>query len=81
MTVKTGKEMERQNINNARDFVRDEPAFRWAINHADRHHRLRHPRRRRERVRVEIDGVKVPDFPGSNAGAGTYTRDFVDMSR
>lgn len=31
------------------------------------------------RVRVQIDGVRVPDFPASNVGAGTYTRDFVDL--
>ncbi|MFT3952928.1 MAG: TonB-dependent receptor plug domain-containing protein [Piscinibacter sp.] len=30
------------------------------------------------RVRLEIDGVRVPDYPGSNVGAGLYTRDFVD---
>lgn len=31
------------------------------------------------RVKLLIDGQNVPDFPGSNAGAGTYTRDFVDL--
>ena len=31
------------------------------------------------RVRVQIDNIRVPDFPGSNIGAGTYTRDFVDL--
>ena len=31
------------------------------------------------RVRIQVDGVRVPDFPGSNLGAGTYTRDFVDL--
>ncbi|AWK85393.1 TonB-dependent hemoglobin/transferrin/lactoferrin family receptor [Azospirillum thermophilum] len=31
------------------------------------------------RVRIQIDGVRVPDFPGTNAPSGTYTRDFVDM--
>lgn len=31
------------------------------------------------RVRVQVDGSRVPDFPGSNFGAGTYTRDFVDI--
>lgn len=31
------------------------------------------------RVRVQVDGIRVPDFPGSNAGAGTFTRDFVDL--
>ena len=31
------------------------------------------------RVVIMSDGVRVPDFPGSNAGAGNYTRDFVDL--
>ena len=31
------------------------------------------------RVRVQVDGVRVPDFPSSNLGAGTYTRDFIDL--
>lgn len=31
------------------------------------------------RVRVLIDGVRLPDFPESNLGAGTFTRDFVDL--
>lgn len=31
------------------------------------------------RVRIQVDGVRVPDFPSSNLGAGTYTRDFIDL--
>lgn len=31
------------------------------------------------RVRVLIDGVRLPDFPESNLGPGTFTRDFVDL--
>lgn len=31
------------------------------------------------RVRVQIDGIRVPDFPESNIGAGNFTRDFVDL--
>lgn len=31
------------------------------------------------RVRLQIDDVRVPDYPGTNAGPGTYTRDFVDL--
>lgn len=31
------------------------------------------------RVRVLTDGVRLPDFPESNIGAGTFTRDFVDL--
>lgn len=31
------------------------------------------------RVRVLTDGVPMPDFPESNIGAGTFTRDFTDL--
>ncbi len=31
------------------------------------------------RVLLLIDGISVPDFPESNKGASTYTRDFVDL--
>ncbi|MBS0521623.1 MAG: TonB-dependent hemoglobin/transferrin/lactoferrin family receptor [Proteobacteria bacterium] len=31
------------------------------------------------RVLVLSDGIRVPDFPGSNVGAGNYTRDFVEL--
>jgi hemoglobin/transferrin/lactoferrin receptor protein len=31
------------------------------------------------RVLVLTDGVRLPDFPESNLGAGTFTRDFVDL--
>jgi hemoglobin/transferrin/lactoferrin receptor protein len=30
------------------------------------------------RVRLEIDGLRVPDYPGSNVGPGLYTRDIID---
>jgi hemoglobin/transferrin/lactoferrin receptor protein len=31
------------------------------------------------RVLVLQDGLRMQDFPGSNLGAGTYTRDYVDL--
>ncbi len=31
------------------------------------------------RVLVLQDGLRLQDFPGSNLGAGTYTRDYVDL--
>ena len=30
------------------------------------------------RVRLEVDGFRVPDYPGSNVGPGLYTRDVID---
>ncbi len=31
------------------------------------------------RVRIQIDGVRVQETPASNIGPGNYTRDFVDL--
>ncbi len=80
VTVKSTAEMERQNINSPRDFVRDEPGISVG-NQPTRTGATNFVIRGigENRVRLEIDGVKVPDFPGTNVGAGTYTRDFVDF--
>lgn len=81
VTVKSTAEMERQNINTPRDLVRDEPGVSFG-NQPTRGGGTNYVIRGigENRVRVEIDGVKVPDFPGSNAGSPTgYTRDFVDL--
>jgi len=79
VTVKSTAEMERQNINSAREFVRDEPGISVG-NQPGRTGATNFVIRGigENRVRLEIDGVKVPDFPGTNSGAGTYTRDFID---
>jgi hemoglobin/transferrin/lactoferrin receptor protein len=81
VTVKSTAEMERQNINTPRDFVRDEPGIAYG-NQPTRGGGTNYVIRGigENRVRVEIDGVKVPDFPGTNAGSPTgYSRDFVDL--
>lgn len=31
------------------------------------------------RVRMEVDGVRVPEYPGTNLSPGLYTRDLVDF--
>ncbi|WP_246088469.1 TonB-dependent hemoglobin/transferrin/lactoferrin family receptor [Phreatobacter stygius] len=80
VTVITDRQIDRQLIQNPRDAVRNEPGLAvgnnptragsssyWIRGIGD------------NRVRQEIDGVRVPDYPGSNAGAGLYTRDFVDF--
>ena len=79
VTVKSTAEMERQNINSAREFVRDEPGISVG-NQPGRTGATNFVIRGigENRVRLEIDGVKVPDFPGTNFGASTYTRDFID---
>ncbi|KAB2919789.1 MAG: TonB-dependent hemoglobin/transferrin/lactoferrin family receptor [Hyphomicrobiaceae bacterium] len=80
VTVKSTAEMERQNINSPREFVRDEPGISMG-NQPTRTGGTNFVIRGigENRVRLEIDGVKVPDFPGTNVGPGTYTRDFVDF--
>lgn len=81
VTVKSVAEMERQNINTPRDFARDEPGISYG-NQPTRGGGTNYVIRGigENRVRLEIDGVKVPDFPGSNAGSPTgYTRDFIDL--
>lgn len=79
VTVKSTAEMERQNINGARELVLDEPGISVG-NQPSRTGATNFVIRGigENRVRLEIDGVKVPDFPGTNLGAGTYTRDFID---
>jgi hemoglobin/transferrin/lactoferrin receptor protein len=81
VTVKSAAEIERQLITTPRDLVRDEPGVSVA-NQATRGGGTNYTIRGigENRVRLEIDGVKVPDFPGTNIGAPTgYTRDFVDL--
>ncbi len=80
VTVRTDKEIDRQIINSPRDLVRDEPGVSIGSQPArtgSTNYVIRGIGD--NRVRVEIDGVKVPDFPVTNLGAGTYTRDFVDF--
>jgi len=80
VTVIEGEELERRNQGNLRDLTRyepgvdigNQPARAGATNFSIRGIG-------ENRVRLQIDGVRVPEFPGSNAGPGTYTRDFVDV--
>jgi len=80
VTVITGDQLERQNAIRPQDTIRYEPGVSFGTQ----------PTRGggtnfvirgigENRVRVQIDGIRLPDFPGSNAGAGTYTRDFIDL--
>ena len=81
ITVKSAAELERQTINSPRDLVRDEPGVSFG-NQPTRGGGSNYVIRGigENRVRIEVDGVKVPDFPGTNAGSPTgYTRDFVDL--
>lgn len=80
VTVIEGAELDRRNATRLQDVVRDEPGLSVSSN----------PTRvgggnfiirgiGDNRVRVLTDGVRLPDFPESNIGPGTFTRDFVDL--
>jgi hemoglobin/transferrin/lactoferrin receptor protein len=79
-SVISAEELERRNAQSPRDAIRYEPGVSignsptrtGATNYAIRGIGG-------NRVRLQIDDVRVPDYPGTNAGAGTYTRDFVDL--
>ena len=78
--------MHRQNVNNAREFVRDEPGISVGNNTGAGSQVGRTGSTGfvirgigENRVRQEIHGVKVPDYPQTNFGSPTgYTRDFID---
>lgn len=80
VSVKTDKEIDRQNINSPRELVQDEPGISVG-NQPMRGGSTNFVIRGigENRVRLEVDGYKVPDFPGSNIGAGNYSRDTVDF--
>lgn len=80
VSVIDDEQLNRQGATNIRDAVRYEPGVTVG-NQANRGGLTNYTIRGigENRVRVQIDGVKLPDFPGSNIGPGTYTRDFVDL--
>jgi hemoglobin/transferrin/lactoferrin receptor protein len=80
VTIIDGGELERREVHTIRDAVRYEPGVSVG-NQPGRAGATSYNIRGigENRVRVMIDGVRVPDFPGSNIGAGTYNRDFVDL--
>jgi hemoglobin/transferrin/lactoferrin receptor protein len=80
VSVHTDKDIDRQNIHTMNDLVRDEPGVSVG-NQPTRGGATNYVIRGigDNRVRVEIDGTKIPDFPGTNLGASTYTRDYIDF--
>ena len=79
VTVINDQDLQRNLIQGPRDLVRTEPGL--AVSNS--------PTRvgagsifirgiGDNRVRMEIDGTRVPDYPGSNVGPGLYTRDIID---
>ena len=80
VSIKTDRDIDRDNIHTPADLVRNEPGVSIG-NQPTRGGATNYTIRGigDNRVRLQIDGLKIPDFPGSNIGAGTYTRDFVDF--
>lgn len=74
------QQLERQNAQNPRDAIRYEPGVSvgsFATRAGSTNYVIRGIGE--NRVRLQIDGVKVPDYPQTNVGPGLYTRDFVDL--
>lgn len=82
VTVTESREIDRRSINSPRDLAREEPGVSVG-NQPARGGATNYVIRGigDNRVRVQVDGIKVPDFPETNIGAGTYTRDFVDFDQ
>lgn len=80
VSVIEAQDLERRNAQTPRDAIRYEPGVSIG-NQPTRTGATNYTIRGigGNRVRLQIDGVKVPDFPQSNLGAGTYSRDFVDL--
>lgn len=74
------EQLDRQNATTPRDAIRYEPGVSFG-NQPARGGGTNFVIRGigGNRVRVQVDGVRLPDFPESNMGAGNYTRDFVDL--
>lgn len=80
ITVTEELELERRNVTSPRDLLRYEPGVNFG-NQPSRNGGTNFVIRGigGNRVRVQVDGIRLPDFPESNAGSGNYTRDFVDL--
>lgn len=81
VSVVTTEDVDRDNMQDMRDVVRNEPGVSVG-NQPGRGGFTNFVIRGigGNRVVVMTDGVRVPDFPGSNAGSPTgYTRDVVDL--
>jgi hemoglobin/transferrin/lactoferrin receptor protein len=74
------QQLERQNATSPRDVVRYEPGVTVG-NQPARGGQTNYTIRGigGNRVLILQDGLRVQDFPGTNQGAGNFTRDFVDI--
>lgn len=80
VSVITAEEMEQQNAFRMRDIIRYEPGVSVG-NQPSRAGATNYVIRGigGNRVLVLMDGLPTTDFPQSNEGPGTYTRDFFDI--
>ncbi|MEX0839561.1 MAG: TonB-dependent receptor plug domain-containing protein, partial [Parvibaculum sp.] len=80
VSVITDVELERRNARTMQDIVRYEPGVSVG-NSPTRTGATNFTIRGigGNRVLTLIDGLSTPDFPATNEGAGTYTRDFIDL--
>jgi hemoglobin/transferrin/lactoferrin receptor protein len=80
VSVITDQEIDRDNRTTVRNLVRDEPGVTVG-NQPNRGGLTNFVIRGvgGNRVLVIVDGLRVPEMPGTNTGGGNYTRDFVDI--
>ena len=80
-SVTDAQQIERDSIHTPQDLTREEPGVS-VPNQPTRGGAANYVIRGigENRVRLQIDGVKIPDFPATNFNPGSvYTRDFVDF--
>ncbi len=81
ISVTTTQDIDRDNMQDMRDLVRNEPGV--SVGNQPARGGFSNFVIRGiggNRVVIMSDGVRVPDFPGSNAASPTgYTRDFIDL--
>ncbi|HEY4168212.1 MAG TPA: TonB-dependent hemoglobin/transferrin/lactoferrin family receptor [Reyranella sp.] len=81
ISVITTQDIDRDNVQDMRDLVRNEPGV--SVGNQPARGGFSNFVIRGiggNRVVIMSDGVRVPDFPGSNAASPTgYTRDFIDL--
>lgn len=80
VSVITAEDLERRNAHTMQDIVRYEPGVSVG-NSPNRTGATNFTIRGigGNRVLTLVDGLSTPDFPITSEGAGTYTRDFIDL--
>lgn len=80
VSVKRDREIDRTQVKRPRDLVADEPGVSVG-NQPTRTGATNYVIRGigENRVRLQVDGVEIPDAPSILIGPGTYTRDYVDF--